>query len=179
MTHTEKMGRNEKRYKSLCNAYVHARYIAMASNGDEIREAAAVGRRLLERYGDDWWEAQVVRKVDTGIDIEFTKKNRGRTWKSFIEWSELAEDADLPEVEQTYRWLPVVSPGYVQRNPGVVASASGGTDNKNALPPPPPSQTPPASPKAGCGLSNTKRQIDLGSRERCSTHYFITSDFFL
>ena len=114
------MGRNEKRFKSLCNAYVHARYIAMASNGDEIREAAAVGRRLLERYGDDWWEAQVVRKVDTGIDIEFTKKNRGRTWKSFIEWSELAEDADLPEVEQTYRWLPVVSPGYVQRNPGVV-----------------------------------------------------------
>ena len=74
----------------------------MASDGDEIREAAAVGRRLLERYGDDWWEAQVVRKVDTGIDIEFTKKNRGRTWKSFIEWSELAEDADLPEVEQTY-----------------------------------------------------------------------------
>ena len=73
------------------------------TDGDEIREAAAVGRRLLERYGDDWWEAQVVRKVDT-----------------------------------------------------------------NALPPPPPSRTPPASPKAGCGLSNTKRRIASGSRKRCN-----------
>ena len=75
---------------------------AMASDVVEIREATAVGRRLLERYGNEWWEAQVVRKVDTGIDIEFTKKNRGRTWEAFIEWSELAEDADLPEAEQTY-----------------------------------------------------------------------------
>ena len=40
---------------------------AMASDVAEIREAAAVGRRLLERYGDDWWEARVVRTVDTGI----------------------------------------------------------------------------------------------------------------
>ena len=48
--------------------------VAMASNGDQIRESAAVGCRLLERYGDVWWEAQVARKVDTGIDIEFTKK---------------------------------------------------------------------------------------------------------
>ena len=58
---------------------------AMASDEDEIRDSAAVGRKLLERHGADWWEAQVVRKVDTGIDIEFTKKNRGRTWKTFIE----------------------------------------------------------------------------------------------
>ena len=102
-------------------------------------------------YGDEWWEAQVARKVDTGIDIEFTKKNRGRTRQASIEWSELAEDADLPEAEQTYRWLPVVSPGRVQRNPGAAASAIVGTDLKNALPPPPPSRTPLASPKAGCG----------------------------
>ena len=47
----------------------------MASDGDGTREVAAVGRRLLECYGDEWWEAQVVRKVDTGIHIEFTKKN--------------------------------------------------------------------------------------------------------
>ena len=96
---------------------------AMASDVVEIREATAVGRRLLERYGNEWWEAQVVRKVDTGIDIEFTKKNRGRTWEAFIEWSELAEDADLPEAEQTYRWLPVVSSGYVQTNPGTTATS--------------------------------------------------------
>ena len=82
---------------------------AMASDGDEIRQNVTVGRKLLERYGDDWWEAQVVRKVDTGIDVAFTKKHRGRTWKAFIKWSELVEDADLPEAEQTYRWLPVCS----------------------------------------------------------------------
>ena len=45
---------------------------AMASDGDEIREAAAVGRTLLERYGD---EAQLVKKVGTGIHTEFIKKN--------------------------------------------------------------------------------------------------------
>ena len=52
---------------------------AVASDVAEIQKAAAVSRRLLERYGDDWWEARVVRKVDAGIDIKFTKKNRGRT----------------------------------------------------------------------------------------------------
>ena len=126
--------------------------VAMASNGDQIRESAAVGRWLLERYGDDWWEARVVRKVDTGIDIEFIKKNRGRTWTAFIQWSELAEDADLPEAEQKYRWLPVVSePHYVQSNPSAAASASVGTNKTIALPSPPASRTPPASPKAECG----------------------------
>ena len=67
---------------------------AMASDGDETREAAAVGRRLLGRYGDDSWEARVARKIDTGIYIAFSKKNRGRTWTPFVEWRELAEDAD-------------------------------------------------------------------------------------
>ena len=73
------------------------RTTAMSSDMEGTREAAAVGRRLLERYGDDWWEAQVVRKVDTGIHVEFTKKYRGRTWKAFIGWSEFTEDADLPK----------------------------------------------------------------------------------
>ena len=138
---------------------IAAKTTAMASDGDEIREAAAVGRTLLERYGD---EAQLVKKVGTGIDTEFIKKNRGRTWTPFIEWCELAEDADLPEAEQTYRWLPVVSPGHVQTNPGTAAS-----DNNSTLPPPPPSRTPPASPKAGCGQRNTNRQIASGSQKLC------------
>ena len=42
---------------------------AMASDGDEIREAAAVGH---ERYG----ETQVVRKVDTVIDIQQEKSRQ-------------------------------------------------------------------------------------------------------
>ena len=41
----------------------------MASDGDEIREAAAVGH---ERYG----ETQVVRKVDTVIDIQQEKSRQ-------------------------------------------------------------------------------------------------------
>ena len=141
----------------------------MASDGDEIQQNVAVGRKLLERYGDDWWEAQVVRKVDTGIHVEFTKKNRGRTWRGFVGWSELAEDADLPEAEQTYRWLPVVSPGYTQRSTGAAASASVGTNNEDALPPPPPLRAPPvASPTAACGQSHAaKRKIARGSHGRC------------
>ena len=131
----------------------------MASDGDGIREAAAVGRMLLERYGDEWWEAQVVRKVNTGIHIEFTKKNRGRTWTAFVEWSELAEGADLPEAEQMYRWLPVVSSGYVKTDSGVAASASAGTMNEIALPPPPPSRTPPASPHARTHARTHARQL--------------------
>ena len=107
---------------------------AMASDGDGIREAAAVGRRLLGRYGDEWWEAQVVRKVDAGIHIEFSKKNRDRTWTAFVEWSKLAEGADLPEAEQTYRWLPVVPPGDVQRNPGCVCPSMESTPRWMGLP---------------------------------------------
>ena len=42
---------------------------AMASDADEIREAAAVGH---ERYG----ETQVVRKVDTVIDIQQEKSRQ-------------------------------------------------------------------------------------------------------
>ena len=68
---------------------------AMDSDGDGIREAADVGLRLLEQYGDEWWEAQVIRRVNTGMDIDFTKKSRGRTWKTFIEWSKLAEGAEI------------------------------------------------------------------------------------